>query len=297
MLYFLYTEGYDDLEVPDFGSEVCQAPESLTTGSPSDPSTTSSHMELATPLTRDDDTTSMPRWARSAFGPCARSSPYRGDIKRLQRRLEIRAKRAPDWAEQRKIGLGLEKNAQVYICADKLDLKKLKKLAASKFKERLWSIADTKDTYPALRLAYENTSEDDTALRHETMRYCIHENRRIEAFPKFAALLKEHEPTAWKLAVEVQRERVEEGGSLEEKLKPLDKKKVRAERRKVQAEQELESVVQLVNGERLMSGSRCTAADMKLDIQTNQIGTKQYRLICKCCDKQHDGVYITPREW
>jgi hypothetical protein len=234
---------------------------------------TQAKIEVATPLMAEDDMTQK----------------QSGEL----HNTETDADKAPNWEEQMKIVTTLEKNAQVYVCADKLGIDKLKKHAATKFKQRLWSVTDAKHAYPALCLAYEHTNQDDPGLRSEAMRYSISKVSRVQNFPRLVALLKEHEPITWECAVDLQHESFEERVIRWQEQKLLAKDKERAERQLLHTQEELKSVVQLVNGERFMSGSRCKNADMKLISRINRLGTRQYALFCKCCEKWHFGVYIT----
>ncbi|KAF7509602.1 hypothetical protein GJ744_007640 [Endocarpon pusillum] len=293
-LLFLYTGDYDDLQIPSFGTKLLPAASSSTTSAFNGPKIAPSPRGLVAPLTLEDDNTPDEHWAMS----CSAFTLSEMQSLASQERAEMRArvesmKPAPDRAKQRQMVQALETNTQVYICADKLQIVKLRECAADKFKERLWAIDDAKDTYPAVRLALEGTREEDTVLCNEALRYCIRHHQRIAAFPKFLAFLHDTVSSAWTIGVELQRKNDYQQRSLGQKLKVLGEEKHRAEVLKAQAEEELNSVVQLVNGKRFMSGDRCTNADMKLEMHTNSLGTKQYQLTCDCCNKQQLGVYIT----
>ena len=291
----MYTGDYDDMQTPNFGTELPPAAGSSTTSSSNDPQSTPSPNGLVAPLTVGDGDTPEESWTEDI------SEMSIGTILNPTRSEELAARRArmdsmkstPDSVQEQKMVKALEKNTQMYICADKLQIDKLMEYAAEKFKKRLWAIADAKNTYPAVRLAFENTRQEDTVLCNEALRYCIHHHQRIEAFPMFLVYLQKCEPSAWTIGVELQRMKDNQQESLGQKLKTLKKEKLRAEIIKAQAEAELNSAVQLVNGTKFMLGERCTNADMKLETHTNNLGTKQYQLTCKCCNKQHQGVYLT----
>lgn len=270
VLLFLYTGDYDDLQTPSFGTELLPAAASSTTNSLNQVQVAPSPRRFAMQMQH------FRRLGRAAMRARVGS-----------------VKPAPDPAEQRKMVQALEKNTQVYICAEKLQIEQLRECAADKFKKRLWAIADAKYTYPAVRLALEGTREEDTVLCDEALRYCIRHHQRIEASPKFLALLQGSVSSMWTIGVELQRNNADQQESLRQQLKVLREEKHRAEVLKAQAEDELNSAVQLVNGKRFMSGKRCTKADMKLELHTNSLGTKHYQLTCKCCNKQQQGVYIT----
>ncbi len=74
--------------------------------------------------------------------------------------------------------------------------------------------------------------------------------------------------------MEVQHKRVRELHNQRREREHLEADKVRAERMLLQAQEELKSVVQLVNGERFTLGSRCTNSDMLLSVLTNKAGNE-----------------------
>ncbi|ERF72407.1 hypothetical protein EPUS_06036 [Endocarpon pusillum Z07020] len=294
VLLFLYTGDYEDLQIPRFSTELLPAAASSTTSSSNDPLIAPSPRGLVAPLTPEDDNTPEDHWMKNCPGFTLSQMQRFGSEEREEMRARVESmKPAANPAKQRKLVQALEKNTQVYICADKLQMVKLKECAADKFKKRLWAIADAKDAYPAVRLALEGTREEDTVLCNEALRYCIRHHERIEVFPKFLAFLHDTVSSAWTIGVELQRKNDDLQQSLGQKLKLLGKEKHRAEVLKAQADDELDSVVQLVNGTKFMSGKRCTNAEMKLELHTNSLGTKQYQLTCECCNKQQLGVYIT----
>ncbi len=261
----MHTGDYDDMQMPNFGMGLLPAAGSSTTNSFNRPQNTQSQYRLEAPLM-----------------PGAVNVP-----------VENSTKPTPESEQQQKMVKALEKNTQMYICADKLRIHNLRKYAAKKFKESLWAITDAKDTYPAVRLAFENTHQEDKVLCNEVLRYCVRHHQRIHVFPTFLALLQKCEPSAWRIGVGVQREKDNQQERFGEQVKILKKEILRAERNQMRAEVELDSTVQLVNGTRFMLGERCTNADMKLELHTNHVGTKQYQLTCKCCNKRHLGEYLT----
>ena len=294
VLLFLYMGDYNDLQIPSFGTELLPAAGSSTTSSFNDPQITPSPTGLVAPLTLEDGNIPEEHWLDDPSGYPDTIMRFARSQERAEMRTRMESKKpAPDPAKQRQMVQALEMNTQVYICADKLQIVKLREYAVDKFKKRLWAIADAKDTYPAVRLVLENTREEDAVLCNEALRYCIRHHQRIEAFPKFLVFLQDSVQSAWTIGVELQRAKDDQQESLGQKLKVLHEEKLRAEILKAQAEEELDSVVQLVNGKRFMSGERCTNADMKLEMHTNRLGTKQYQLTCECCNKQHLGVYLT----
>jgi hypothetical protein len=134
--------------------------------------------------------------------------------------------------EQQKIVAAVETNALMYICADKLELDDLRKHAPSKFKKRLESVTDANYAYPAVRLVYENIYQNNSSIRHAVTRCCIHYHQRMSIFPKFVALLEQHEGNAWVLAMELQSERAK---SKRAKSKRAKSKSVNVSRKKERA--------------------------------------------------------------
>lgn len=166
----------------------------------------------------------------------AASLPMDDDILLQWRKKQYRTedemkKEQEEEEEQQKIVATVETNALMYICADKLELDDLRKHAPSKFKKRLESVTDANYAYPAVRLVYENIYQNNSSIRHDMTRYCIHSHRRMSIFPKFFALLEQHEGNAWVLAMELQSERRKERESKERESKEQKRKCLENRRR------------------------------------------------------------------
>ncbi len=173
MLLFIYTGDYDDMQTPNFGTELPPAAESSTTSSSNNSQTTPSPIGLVAPLmpgngnTPEDCLTEY--CSDVVFGATPNPTLFEELVARRTRFDSTEP--TPESIQQQKMVKALEKNTQIYICADKLQIDKLGEYAAEKFKKRLWAITDAKDTYPAVRLASENTRQEDTVLWHEALRW------------------------------------------------------------------------------------------------------------------------------
>lgn len=222
MLLFLYTGDYDDSIVQTAGFMDDLNSEALTANTSSTAATASPRPNFVAALERPGCLSQDPR---TNIAHPRRGQRGAMSVRERIRRADLRKK----LREQEQIVAALETNAQVYVCADKHLIDKLKNHAASKFKARLDSLADAKDAYPAIRFLYENIREDNTELCNEATQYCIDHYIRVEAFPEFIDLLETYEPRAWTFAVKLQRQRAKERGELEQKISDLEKDEKEAE--------------------------------------------------------------------
>ena len=93
--------------------------------------------------------------------------------------------------------LAMEVHTQVYICANKFGLEKLKQYAIHKFMLRLKSLERDRDeelTNDPFRLVYENTTMKDAHLRRTITKHCVYNFESIT--PEIKDLVIQHEPSA-----------------------------------------------------------------------------------------------------
>lgn len=255
VLLYLYTNDYNDEEVPSFGIEKSQG------------AMTTQHSVVP---------------GNDLF--CGNSNQDPENPSSEARTINSTMREAAMYVEEidvtpepvRQLVSAMEVNAQVYICADKFGLDRLKDYATEKFMYRLAILEEESDVsaaWPVIQKVYENTSSGDKGIRRSMTRYCIEHYRLIRCVKEIVEAVEKHEPTAWSLALELQEQRAKEQARAEEDL--------------FQAREEVGTVISLVNERTLFVPSRCRQENMLIECLENQKSkTKQYQSMCKCCDRR-----------
>ena len=124
----------------------------------------------------------------------------------------------------------------------------------------------------------------DAHLHRTITKHCVHNFESIT--PEIKDLVVQHEPSAWILSKELQEKRKKEmSAHAKTKEREYSLEGILEKR-----QEELESVVGLVNGDNFQDGLKCQRAELSLECQSNETdGTNQYRLTCKCCNSSQLG--------